>query len=84
MFSTRQLVGMISEQPASMTEPVLVSPTLPPQLHSTAPNTTDTIDYEEKIKQEKAFKQQIMDVVAILIFSGFVIGFCIIAAEDFG
>jgi len=25
-----------------------------------------------------------MDVVAILIFSGFVIGFFIIAAEDFG
>ena len=82
MFSTRQLVGMISEKPASMTEPVLVSPTL--LLSYTAPNTTDTIDYEEKIKQEKAFKQQIMDVVAILIFSGFVIGFCIIAAEDFG
>ena len=33
---------------------------------------------------QQTTETQTMDVVAILIFTGFVIGFCIIAAEDFG
>ena len=73
-----QWVASINDRTGSS---ITTNPRLPPQIQSL--HTIDTIDCKEKILI-KGFKQQIMDVVAILIFSGFVIGFCIIAAEDFG